>query len=265
MKMSNGRRNGKMGDEMSRLLSKTEVQARYYKPGWQRIVFAEFESTLTSKSRPFPCVFGVTGFKTDQLRFAFLDQFDALSIAPVLGEYLASARNLGRMTSLVLFARPGPVRSIDAYRQQFWKLLDELEGLDEAPRPEGVSEQMDTESWEFCFAGEPTFVVCNSPAHVLRQSRRSTSFMLTFQPRWVFDGITDSDDSAMLRALRTIRERLSNFDAVTPAPFLGKYGEPENREYQQYFIDDSNTAPACPFHALGAMHDDDKSKKGKVA
>ncbi len=250
---------------MSRLLSKKEVRAQYSKPGWPRMVFAEFEATLESRSRPFPCVFGVSGFKADQLRFAFLDQLTASNVATILQEYLASARSFGRMTSLVVFGRPGPVQSIEAYRQQFWTLLDDLEALDETPRPEYVSEQLDSASWEFCFAGEPIFVVCNSPAHVLRQSRRSTSFMVTFQPRWVFEGITDSDDPAMLRALKRVRQHLSNFDAISPAPYLGSYGEPENREYQQYFIDDNNAPPACPFHALGEVRSEITSKKGRVA
>ena len=255
----------KRGGVMSRLLSKTEIQSRYEQPGWKRMVFAELEATLESKSRPFPCVFGVSGFKTDQLRFAFLDRLSADAVAPLLQEYLANARSFGRMTSLVLFARPGPVLGIEAYRQQFWSLLDDLEALDPTPRPSGVSERVNDASWEFCFAGEPIFVVCNTPAHVLRQSRRSTSFMVTFQPRWVFEGITDTDDPAMQRALLKVREHLSNFDAVSPAPFLGKYGDPENREYQQYFIDDSNRVPGCPFHELGKARDKHETGKGKVA
>lgn len=250
---------------MSSLLSKTEVQEEYSQPGWQRMVFSEFEATLESKSRPFPCVFGVSGFKSNQLRFAFLDQIVSHSVAPLLREYLASARSLGRMTSLVLFGRPGPVHGIEAYRQQFWTLLDELEALDEAPRPDGVSNNLESASWEFCFAGEPIFVVCNSPAHVLRQSRRSTSFMVTFQPRWVFEGITDTDDPAVLRALNTVRQRLSAFDAVAPAPYLGSYGDAENREFRQYFIDDSNAQPSCPFKQLGMKRTEPQSSKGKVA
>lgn len=229
------------------------------------MVFSEFESTLESKSRPFPCVFGVTGHKTDQLRYAFLDQLGAEDVAPLLTEYLANARSYGRMTSLVLFARPGPVQSIDAYRDRFWSLLDDLERVDTAPRPADIPEALDDPAWEFCFGGEPIFVVCNTPAHVLRQSRRSTSYTITFQPRWVFEGITDVDTPAMTRALATVRQHLTNFDAVSPAPFLGAYGDPENREFRQYFIDDTNDAPRCPFHALGKSSETTDSTKGKVA
>lgn len=252
---------------MGSYLTRAEVRDIHAKPSWQRVVFAEFESTLTSKSRPFPCVFGVSGLKSDQLRYAFLDPLEPESIAPVLGDYLSTARSIGRMTSLVLFGRPGPVQALEAYRDRFWSILDGLERLDTAPRPDGVDERLESASWEFCFGGEPTFVVCNSPAHVLRQSRRSTSFMITFQPRWVFEGITDTEDPATLRALSTVRDRLANFDAIAPSPHLGAYGDPENREYRQYFIDDTNDAPACPFHRLGAERDESVriSPKGKVA
>lgn len=205
---------------MTTFLNKTEVAARYQGPSWQRVVFAEFEATLTSRSRPFPCIFGVSGLKSDQLRYAFLDPVTPETLAPVLRDYLPQARGFGKMTSLVIFSRPGPVQNIEAYRDRFWSILDGLERIDTAPRPREIAEELDHVSWEFCFEGEPIFVVCNSPAHVLRQSRRSTSFMITFQPRWVFEGITDTDDAAALRALATVRDHLAAFDAVSPAPFL---------------------------------------------
>jgi|SRR6056297_1003236 len=249
---------------MSCLLSKTEVRETYDMPCWQRVIFDEFEATLTSTSRPFPCVFGVSGIKSDQLRYIFLDRITPETLAPLLREYLAGARDIGRMTSLVVFGRPGPVLGIEAYRDRFWGLLDGLERLDEAPRPAEIPEALDTDHWEFCFAGEPIFVVCNSPAHVLRQSRRSTSYMVTFQPRWVFEGIMDSDDPSAQRVLATVRQRLEAFDAIAPAPHLGHYGTPGNREYQQYFLDDTNETPRCPFHSLGAAPDPMK-KEGKVA
>ncbi|MEM6823501.1 MAG: YqcI/YcgG family protein [Pseudomonadota bacterium] len=252
---------------MTHVLSKGEVCKVYDSPSWQRMLFSEFESTLTSKSRPFPCIFGVTGMKSDQLRYVFLDAIEADVLAPALRSYLSVARDIGRMTSLVVFARPGPVQGIEAYRARFWSILDELERIDGAPRPAGVSRRLDTPSWEFCFAGEPIFVVCNSPAHVLRQSRRSTSFMITFQPRWVFEGLTDSDDPAVLKSLRTVRERLASFDAIETSPHLGTYGDPKTREFRQYFIDDTNEVPVCPFHSLGRKdaEDDIDQGEGKVA
>lgn len=251
---------------MTAYLTRDEVREAFPNSSWQRVVFAEFEATLSSTSRPFPCIFGVTGMKGDKLRYAFIDPLDPMSLAPVLAEYVANARDIGKMTSLVVFGRPGPVQSIEAYRDRFWHLLDGLARLDAAPRPEEIPEELDATKWEFCFAGEPIFVVCNTPAHVLRQSRRSTSFMVTFQPRWVFEGITDTEEPAALRALAAVRDRLADFDAIEVAPYLGNYGAPGNREYQQYFIDDSNIPPACPFHALGKEQDGDFTKeKGRVA
>lgn len=251
---------------MENHVTRQTVTDLYPEASWQRVVFSEFESTLTSTSRPFPCVFGVTGLRKDQLRFSFPDPITPESLAPILSDYLANAREYGRMTSLVAFGRPGPVQSLEDYRSRFWSLLDGLERLDTAPRPAEVPRALDTDHWEFCFGGEPVFVVCNTPAHVLRQSRRSTSFMVTFQPRWVFEGIMDADSPASNRALQQVRRRLQAFDAIAPSPHLGHYGTPGNREYEQYFLDDTNEAPSCPFHQLGRSTDDDTTqKKGKVA
>lgn len=250
---------------MQKLLKREDIPNCFAGSDWRRILFSEFEATLTSKSRPFPCVFGVTGFKADQLRFAFLDPFNAEEIAPVLHSYLSQARQFGRMTSLVLFARPGPVRGIEDYRNKFWSILDDLERLDETPRPTEIARDLDSDKWEFCFAGEPIFVVCNTPAHVLRQSRRSTAFMITFQPRWVFDGIMDKTDPAQARALDLVRDRLGMFDAIDPAPYLGQFGDPDNREFQQYFLGDSNETPKCPFHQLGITPETERDDKGEVA
>jgi FPC/CPF motif-containing protein YcgG len=247
---------------MTAYLTAKDVQTRYVSSSWQRVLYSEFEATLLSNSRPFPCVFGVTGLKSDQVRVAFPDPLDAATLAPILQDYVSHARDFGRMTSLIVFARPGPVQDIEHYRKRFWSLLDDLEHLDPSPRPTKIPRDLDTPGWEFCFAGEPIFVVCNTPAHVMRQSRRSTSFMITFQPRWVFDGITNSDDPAVLRSLRLVRERLESFDAIPNYPYLGHYGDPDNREYQQYFIDDTNEAPACPYHQLSRPA---PNPKGEVA
>src|SRR6056297_2388938 len=130
---------------MTAYLTGDDVRETFPNASWQRIVFAEFEATLTSKSRPFPCIFGVTGLKSNMLRYAFVDPLDPESLAPVLREYVANARGIGKMTSLVVFGRPGPVQSIDAYRDRFWNLLDGLARLDLSPRPETVPEHLDTD------------------------------------------------------------------------------------------------------------------------
>lgn len=251
---------------MTQLFRRGNVADHFANSSWQRIVFSEFESTLSSKSRPFPCIFGVTGLQKDELRFAFCDPMTPETIAPVLEDYVANAREFGRMTSLVTFARPGPVQNIEDYRSRFWSLLDGLERIDSAPRPASVPRALDTDRWEFCFAGEPIFVACNTPAHVLRQSRRSTSFTMVFQPRWIFDGIMNTDTPAATRAVGRVHDRLEAFDAIPPAPHLGHYEAPGTREFQQYFLDDTNDTPRCPFHQLARREDFDETEpKGKVA
>jgi FPC/CPF motif-containing protein YcgG len=193
-----------------------------FKPtDWQRILFKEFEANLLSETRGFPCVFGIAGLRANQLRYSFLDPMNAADVAAVLESYLSECRTFGPNTSLVVFSRPGPVEASHVYERRFWQLLRDMAAADRHQWPASIPEELDTPAWEFCFAQEAIFVVCNTPAHVNRQSRRASSFMVTFQPRWVFDGILGNEVSAV-RAFRKVRDRLRLYDLLPPSPALGR-------------------------------------------
>jgi len=136
------------------------------------------------------------------------------------------------------------------YHRKFWRILNDLADLDSSPWPAAVPREIDHKRWEFCFRGEPIFVLCTTPSHALRKSRRSSSFTVTFQPRWVFDKVLDTPENAA-KVFSVVKERLDKFDLVEKSPCLGKYGEETTREAKQYFIADDNTELACPFGKLG--------------
>jgi uncharacterized protein len=236
---------------MSRLyLGKSEVGSNFAVSTWQSVMFSEFEAQMSSEARPFPCVFGVAGYRQDNLRYLFLDSADADILGEQLAQFVAESRSYGPNTSLVVFTRPGPVQPIDAYYKRFWLLLDQLARIDKSPWPAEIPEQTDHPMWEFSFAGEPIFVVCNTPAHVMRQSRRCSTLMLTFQPRWVFEKILGTEKAAEA-AFAEVRKRLIPYDSTSPSPLLGRYGNHEGREHQQYFLhDDNQQAMGCPFAKL---------------
>src|SRR4029077_14216367 len=103
---------------------------------------------------------------------------------------------------------------------------------------------------ESASVGELIFVVCSTPAHVVRQSRRSSAFMLTFQPRWVFEKILGTEKAASA-AFAEVRTRLTTYASASPSPLLGRYGAADGRDYQQYFLhDDNHPAGGCPFARL---------------
>jgi uncharacterized protein len=232
-------------------LNRREAYQEFPDGSWQRAIYADFVESLDSASRPFPCIFGIQGLRSDQLRYTFLDAIDIPLLACALARYLSEARTLGSNTSLVVFTRPEPVRALDYYRTTFWFILDKLAEIDPEPWPPAIPQSLEDPGWEFCFAGEPIFVVCNTPAHIARQSRRSSSFMVTFQPRWVFDKILGTEKTAQV-ATTKVRERLISYDDLSPSPHLGLYGHPGNREYKQYFLDDTNGPVTCPYAKLAA-------------
>jgi uncharacterized protein len=222
-------------------------------PDWGARAALDLLSTLTSRESRFPCTFAVTAALQSSLRFGFVEDphdRDSWRVLPViLSEYLRTYRTLPRETSLiVLFGAEDRIREIGEYQDRFWEILQFLHEVDGEPWPAGIPKDVDDPYWEFSFAGTSLFVVCNTPAHQSRRSRANDNFMITFQPRSVFEGIaagTPRGDAAR----RTIRARLRAFDEVEPSPRLGNYGDPDNREWRQYFLPEGDTdaVAQCPF------------------
>nr|CTQ90771.1 hypothetical protein [Kibdelosporangium sp. MJ126-NF4] len=191
--------------------------------------------------------------KKGTLRFGFVeDMGDEASWGPlvdILTTYIDGYKQLGKDTSLIVFFRPhDETHAITHYRERFWSVLRYLHERDPEPWPAEVPRDGDDPWWEFSFAGCPLFVVCNTPAHRQRRSRHSPGMLITFQPRWVFEGL-EADSPRGAASRRVIRKRLGWFDDVEPSPVLGSYGDADNREWKQYFLPDTNADEGgrCPF------------------
>ena len=221
-------------------------------PTWGRSLLGEFAAIVGSSSRPFPCTFAVSALRRGNLRYAFIasstEETAWWPLPEILTRYVSVAPGIGRRTSLVVFFRPDhePL-PIGDYELTLWRLLQFLHDRDPKPWPAHIPLQTDSEYWEFCFAGEAIFVVCSTPAHRRRASRRSSSFVVTFQPRWVFDGL-GAELREGSRARGKIRRRMAGYDVVSPHPELGPYGDPRYREWRQYFLPDENQPQkwTCP-------------------
>lgn len=203
----------------------------------------------------FPCTLGVAGFAANQLRFGFIsDEIDSpeasKKVAAMLQSFIPCARRFGKNTSLVVFFNNTMDLGITKHEMAFWNILNSTSALDAHAWPCHTPVNPNDNLWEFSFAGEPIFVVCNTPSHKARKSRYSRNFMITFQPRWVFDGVIGSGAPDSEKIKKEIRKRLSLFDAIPPSPDLGAYGNNVNHEWKQYFLQDTNEAriQGCPFH-----------------
>ncbi|MFM9613864.1 YqcI/YcgG family protein [Streptomyces niveiscabiei] len=230
-------------------------------PEWGAASAERFFDSVLSGTDLFPCTFAVAAARKGTLRLGYVDGTDRpddwSSLPDLLRRYLDEYRSLDRETSLVVLFRPeDEPASMDVYRERFWSVLRYLVAKDTQPWPAELPADPDDLMWEFAFGGTPIFVVCNTPVHSRRRSRHADQFMITFQPRWVFEGL-EADTPRGAAARRTIRARLRRYDAVDPSPYLGSYGDEDNREWRQYFLDDDNTPSApderCPFHAGRAV------------
>lgn len=223
-------------------------------PTWGADALERFRRDLTNERSAFPCTFAVAAYRRQHLRFSFVasasDESTWATLPGLLAEYLATAPSIAPITSFAVFFRLEHSRHpIDWYESRFWAILQYLHVHDPAPWPADVPRDTEDPHWEFAFGGEPIFVVCNTPAHRRRRSRWSSELVITFQPRSVFKGL-EAQTVRGEAARRTIRKRLRRYDApLEPSPTLGGYGLAGNREWEQYFLAETNGDPVearCP-------------------
>lgn len=212
---------------------------------WKTRRYRAFRETMTGKEMPFPCHFAVDAHQEGDLRYLFAPaattEAGKETVADGLADYLDEAPDIADVTALAIFFEPQEEeRSVAEYRDEVWELLAYLHHHDPEPWPEDVPSDPTDTRWEFCYAGEPMFVVARTPAYERRHSRYTPHGLeLTVQPRWVFDGL-GGDTEAGQRARRIIRERLADYDDVPRHPDIGDYGDPDVHEWEQYVLPDSN-------------------------
>ena len=233
-----------------------QVEAAYGPTTWQRKAYDSFVCTLLEKSSVFPCIYATKGYKANEQRFVFLESenlslpSNVSAIASALIAYLPQSRKLGPNTSLVVLCRPSTTpRSVQAYHDTFWACLKALHALDPKTWPTTYPEEIDSDEWCFCFNGEPTFTVIQTPAHKQRQTRYAPSLRVVIQPKWIFD-VLFSSDKKRAHALQTVRALVKNFDSVAVSPDLRNFGDKGSRESQQYFLLDENVSTVCPYTTL---------------
>ncbi|HEY0451969.1 YqcI/YcgG family protein [Actinophytocola sp.] len=220
-------------------------------PWWERCT-EDFARSVGQ--REYPCHFGRVALAKGELFATFFDG-PGPELAWALGEFLErSQRDPGRRLVLAAFRRPeDEPRDHAWYEQEFWRVLQELHDRDDRPWPADIPSHPEHASWEFSFAGVPMFAFSAAPTYQRRQSRNlGAGLVLLFQPRTVFADVTGGTPGGV-RARRTIRRRLAEWDTVGPHADLGDYGDPSNYEWRQYFIadDDSRLRETCPLHVRG--------------
>ncbi|MCD7036075.1 YqcI/YcgG family protein [Metabacillus sp. GX 13764] len=226
--------------------------------GWKQDAYRLFAEKLSSTADPFPCIPAVKGFKSGQLRYAFggdpRREEGSQSLAKALKAFGEKAKDFGSYTSLIFFFQtPAEVQgsySVKEYEELFWFILSETGKYDEMEWPGHIPENPMDSAWEYCFCGEQYFVYCGTPAHTSRKSRSFPYLMLAITPRWVLD-VFNAKPAFASRVKENIRNRLENYDAVPAHPDLNQYGNDDNFEWKQYFLnDDQSASAACPFHRL---------------
>lgn len=240
-----------------RVLTKAECDPpRSEVPRWARAGYHALCRALESREPGFPCIYGVRTYHENGLRFVFIGDDTTGAgleeLGQALAEYATTCREIGHFTTLAAFFPPGSgeLATLEGYRHRYWRILQWLVEHDPAPWPEHVPDDPSDPDWEFCFGGLPMFVPANLPIYVKRRSRSNPCFSILFQPRFVFDELIAAPRK-LAAARHVIRTRALAFDDVPVHPTIGVFGEPDNLEWRQYVLPDSNepVLGQCPLNA----------------
>lgn len=217
---------------------------------WKKKRYVAFRETM--QNTRYPCHFAVDAEQTDSARYLFVgdthDHGALLKVSEGLRQYLEQYRSIAERTTLVMFFKP-PIedRSEQEYRDQFWRVLEFLHKRDPEPWPSNTPEDPNDPEWEFCFSGEPMFIVGRAPFYADRKSRYTPyGLEITIQPRGVLDDISANTIKGQ-RARSIIGDRLKAYDDIAPHPDIGDYNDPNTREWKQYLLPTSNTESLTEF------------------
>jgi uncharacterized protein len=237
------------------LLDAVELEALRGKvPDWWHDAYDQLHETLTSTAEEFPCIYAIKALRNNTLRFAFLEDSESDASIEAFGEalsaYVKACDSLRPHTAFLAFFGPDKeTMTVEEHHAEFWRVLQRLHDLDLRPWPEEIPTDPAEPLWEFCFDGEPMFVLGSGPVHVARRSRHSPGRVISFQPRFMFDELI-ATPSVLAKARKVIRDRVLEMDGLPVHPMIQMYHEEGNREWRQYVVPEDN-APIqgrCPFH-----------------
>lgn len=217
-------------------------------PAWLAEAWQAFERNVGDPA--YPCFFGSQALRADAIHYSFVEHGGPTHLPETLRHFLHACRDHPLANFAVFFEPVRDLSHADA-AARFWDTLVMLQAHDSDQAGEFAGADPDTPLWEFAFAGVQMFVVGASPTYRNRASRNlGAAMVMLFQPRDVFDiGNLGKNSGEQARTL--IRKRLFAWDGVAHHPALGTYGDPDNREWKQYFLPDGNEEPAgrCPLRS----------------
>ncbi|MDZ3952297.1 YqcI/YcgG family protein [Bacillus thuringiensis] len=224
---------------------------------WKVKIHENFYENIIDPYKKFPCYFAVNSEKNGWSRYLFVnsayDENELLKMKDGVYEYIKSYKKIAKRTTLVIFFKPTMKKMLaEDYKKQFWHVLNYLLLNDPEPWNSKIPRDPNNIKWEFCFAGEPIFVVCRAPFYSDRKSRYTEqSLEITLQPRGTLDDITgDTKQGKKIREL--IRGKLLEYDDIAIHPDIGDYGENEKYEWKQYILPETNeeSVTKCPLTTL---------------
>lgn len=192
----------------------------------------------------FPCPFARLTYKKDAQQVAFVNQHAQGAMEQLRDQLVAYTEFVkadGSMfRPLVVFFKPEPLESVTDYHQKGWDILQMLHDHDASPWPESIPKDTEHFLWSFCFNGVALSVNVSNPLQAEHQARDlGNSMVLVFNPRQDFDAVAGPTRGGR-QTRENIRAALERYESKPRGHTLGAYGDPDNLEWRQYTVAESN-------------------------
>src|SRR5699024_5150756 len=137
-----------MTDTGSCLLTKQNFREPESLPEWVSNEYKTFDKVVTHKT--FPCTFGLSAQTRGELRYSYITHKDWSHLPATLQAFnkLFDDNKRNVRYGFFLFVEPEKKeKSLEYYREYFWKVLQYLHDHDEEPWPDGYPKDPDHYLW----------------------------------------------------------------------------------------------------------------------
>jgi len=212
---------------------------------WKAKRYTTFRETMTDGEQPFPCYFAVEAQEQGSIRYTFpessTDEESLDRLADDIEEFVDIYENIGKYPSLVIMFRPPEQdQPAEVYKNRFWNVLEHLQKVDPEPWPATVPTDPKHPKWQYCFAGEPLFLLARAPFYEARRSRYAPyGLEIDIQPQNTFDDLTGFDDTGQ-KARTLIKERQAAYDDIERHPDILDHIDPRERQWKKFMLPETN-------------------------
>jgi FPC/CPF motif-containing protein YcgG len=197
--------------------------------------------------RTFPCHFGTEALLRGGLFFTSVSSTrtsELTKLAEVIDQFATASAGLPMRSALIAFVDTRGSEQLAEDEATFWRVLRYLYHESNSADNDDPS----TPQWSFPFRTHRLFFNGHSPHYHRRRSRSATDTVHIVIQTVQNLGLLTGQSRQAVAAANEIRAKVDRYDAIPRSPQLAHHGTPDNLDWRQFWLLDSNRPDTrtCP-------------------